>query len=543
MYVSSYLELHTTVIAWMLYGRCIEVLSVSSLIIWPFLWNLLSGSFEVVGADTRGEKHETTVTHIRNTISGIVVLFTCVMPVYPVQPTDVSFLAPSAISSADVQTVTAADDTTTYNKTFGGLTGAGAVVRIPLWWGLLHGLSTGISQALIQSLPTQIDLRLAKVMMSSSNITSQESALEYRSFVQECYLPAQSKFQAMVTDGRLDLPDGEEPDLDWAGSRTLMQMPGGYLPCYEAACGAMIHPPKNIAAKLPGDDPATCAAWWDTIEEELYQEDQANDHLYNVMVGLGEDGEEVWRSERNLDLPFSDMTDDEIRVFRVKKVLTSFAATQGSTRRQISSESENRRGTMAKLGGWVGDAVATKVLVEKGLQAEVALGVIKQAAPMLVAVLQLFFIVFIPFGLVFTLYRPGAVIAMSFIMFSLIFCHVLFAIAGWLDYYLAASLFDNFGLHSWLQGDDHLFGNAQKRMLLNIIMVTTYTIVPMFWMIMMAAIGVGAGQQGNALMGSSGGMDAGRVGGSAGGAIGGMAKSGGSAALTGGASAVSKFKF
>ena len=535
MYVSSYLELHTTVIAWMLYGRCIEVLSVSSLIIWPFLWNLLSGSFQVVGEETSRERHETTVTHIRNTISGIVVLFTCVLPVYPVQPSDVRFLAPVSISSADVQEVTAAADPSTYKNTFGGLTGQAGTVLIPLWWKFMHGLSTGITQALIQSLPAQIDLRQAKVMLSSANITSQATALEYRAFVKHCYVPAHAKFQQRISDGRMVLAEGEEPDLDWAGSRTLMQMPGGYLPCPDTSvCGAMIHPPENIASKFSDPGTATCADWWGTLEEELVQEDKDFDHLYGELAGASilVHGQEVLGTPLEADLTAA-MSDDQIRTFRVKNILTNFAASQNS----ISAESENRGGGWSRLGGYLGDAVATTVLVEKGLQAEIALGVIKQAAPMLVAVLQLFFIVFMPFGMVFTLYRPAAVIAISFIMFSLIFCHALFAIAGWLDYYLAVSLFDSAGVGTWLGSDDHLFGNAQKRMLLNIIMATTYTIVPVFWMIMMGAIGVGAGQQGNALMASGGkGMDGGGAGAAAGGKATGLAK-------TAGVGAVGKFKF
>ena len=477
MYVSSYLELHTTLIGWMLYGLSYDLLMQTGLFLLPFLWMLLSDSAKHIReADSLdNESHAGTRSHIFSLLGGLVVITTCLMPFYVIQPTTVTYQPPPSFSDPDPAEVTADADPSTYGQALDPVIGAGTV-RVPVWWRFLQGVSTGVTQAIVQNLPTPGDLRQAHVALSSTNISDPAVAYEYRNFVSHCYRPAHRQFERMVREGNLD-PGGVAPeDIDWPGSRYLMELPGGYRYCSVQArathgCYRSIEPDRTGAAYL-GEN-ATCADWWTAIEDKLIALDAPND--------------DRWRNFRGPRAPLAlrGLSEDGLRAARVRRILNNHAATQVST--------EHGAGQQGVIGV-AQDLLAAGVLASKVVGAETTLRVMKQAVPMVVAILQMFLVIILPWAMLFTAYRISAIVSLSFLLFSLTFVHALLAIAGWLDYYLTVSLFDDFTLLSWLQGDDgHTLGTAQKRMLVNLILAFTYIGVPVLWLTTMNMAGVKAG--------------------------------------------------
>ncbi len=478
MYVSSYLELHTTLIGWMLYGLSYEVLTKTGLFLLPFMWILWSGSAQYIAEANQidNESHSGTKAHIFGILGGIVVVLTCLMPVYEIQPTTVVYQPTPSFSNPDPAEVSADADPSTYSQSLDPVTGD-APVRVPIWWRFLLGISTGITQSIVQNLPTPGDLRQARVALSSTNISDPSVAYEYRNFIRECYIPAHKQFERMVREGSLAPAGVDAEEIDWPGSRYLATLPGGYLYCAPEdrtthGCYYSIAPDPKATAYLGPN--ATCADWWGAIEDKLLNLDEANDS--------------TWQNIKDKLASFSGMPDDEIRQGRVKRILNNYAATQVSP--EHSSGDEN---LIEWVWGLVEDVVATKELAQTSIVREGHLEVVKQAAPMIVAILQMFAVIMLPWAMLFTAYRLSAIISLSFVLFSLTFVHALLAIAGWLDHYLTTSLFDGFSMLSWLQGDDaHVFGNAQKRLLLNIILIFAYTGVPVLWIFVMGMVGVGA---------------------------------------------------
>ena len=282
----------------------------------------------------------------------------------------------------------------------------------------------------------------------------------------------------MVREGSLKPSGVSAEDIDWPGSRYLATLPGGYLYCTSEdrkthGCYYSIAPDPKATAYLGPN--ATCADWWGAIEDKLLNLDQAN--------------ESTWQNLKDKLASFKGTPDDVIRQGRVKRILNNYAATQ------VSSEHSSGDDSLIEWGwGLVEDVVATNKLAQTSIAQEGYLNIVKQAAPMIVAILQMFAVIMLPWAMLFTAYRMSAIISLSFVLFSLTFVHALLAIAGWLDHYLTTSLFDDFSMLSWLQGDDaHVLGTAQKRMLLNIILTFAYAGVPMLWLIVMGMVGAGAG--------------------------------------------------
>ena len=479
MYVSSYLELHTTLIGWMLYGLSYEVLTKTGLFLLPFMWILWSGSAQHIAQANQidNESHSGTKAHIFGILGGIVVALTCLMPVYEIQPTTVVYQPTPSFSNPDPAEVSAEADPSTYSQSLDPVTN-NATVRVPIWWRFLLGISTGITQSIVQNLPTPGDLRQARVALSSTNISDPSVAYEYRNFIRECYIPAHKQFERMVREGSLTPSGVSAEDIDWPGSRYLATLPGGYQYCTPEdrethGCYYSIAPDRKATAYL--GEKATCADWWVAIEDKLLNLDQAN--------------ESTWQNLKDKLASFKGTPDDVIRQGRVKRILNNYAATQ------VSSEHSSGDDSLIEWGwGVVEDVVATNKLAQTSLAQESHLNIVKQAAPMIVAILQMFAVIMLPWAMLFTAYRLSTIISLSFVLFSLTFVHALLAIAGWLDHYLTTSLFDDFSMLSWLQGDDaHVLGTAQKRLLLNIILTFAYAGVPMLWLFVMGMVGVGAG--------------------------------------------------
>ena len=538
MYVSSYLELHTTLIGWMLYGLSYDLLMQTGLFLLPFLWMLLSDSAKHIReADSLdNESHAGTRSHIFSLLGGLVVIATCLMPVYVIQPTTVTYQPPPSFSDPDPAEVTADADPSTYGQALDPVIGAGAV-RVPIWWRFLQGVSTGVTQAIVQNLPTPGDLRQVRVALSSTNISDPAIAHEYRNFVSHCFRPAHRQFERMVREGSIN-PDGVAPeDIDWPGSRYLMELPGGYRYCSAEArtthgCYRSIEPDRTGAAYL-GEN-ATCADWWTAIEDKLIALDAPNDKR--------------WRNIRGTNAALAGLSAAEVRETRVRRILNNYAAAGGA---QVAAEhSSGEQGVVGKAVGVAQDLLAAGVLASKAVATETTLRVMKQAVPMVVAILQMFLVIILPWAMLFTAYRISAIVSLSFLLFSLTFVHALLAIAGWLDYYLTVSLFDDFTLNQWLQGDDgHTLGTAQKGMLINIILAFTYIGVPVLWLATMNIAGLQAGRgAGNLLNVGAGpaGQAAGSVGGTAGKLVDAPAKAAGKATVggvKGAAVSAAKYRF
>ncbi len=468
MYVASYLELHTTLLGWMLYNVVFSILWETGLLILPILWILVRNSAKALGEERAGS-HETAVLHIKGTVMAIGVLLACLMPSYEVSPSDVKYQPPGKVDGTVPDEIRGDIDPSTYQDHFGAAT---APVKIPGWWVLLHNISSGITRALVDSLPAYSDLREARTLMASRNIEDPALGAEYRDFHLGCYMPAKRNYEVLRQQNTVPVA-GDDAELDWPGSPYLISMQGGYAACggdpifcSNAPMPLDIQRSKSLADRVGGN---TCGHWWESIRTRLLDYarldqgtfDRLTDHF---RLGLGIQNP---REQENL---------------LVRGMLENFQA------------SETIAGTTGgqNILTWVGDAVGSAGLAVGWGVAELLLNVVKQVMPILAAMMLMFVTVFIPFALLFSGYRIEAVLNLSFVVFSLIFVQGILAVVAWFDHYLITSLFENEGLWSFIGRSDNLFADANKKMLINFILATLYLIGPLIWLSVMGSIGIAA---------------------------------------------------
>ena len=490
MYVFSYLELHTTLIAWQLYNLIYDILVGTGLIVLPVLWLLVSTSTQSLGED-KGEDHETAVLQIKNMVGAIIVIIFCLAPLYSINPTDVKFKPPASSTSGQTPAVVdATADPTTYSDHFGQ---SMAPVRIPAWWGLLHSISAGLTNAVIDRLNTPGDLRDTRMLLESRNIEDPSLAADYNEFVSGCYWRAKDNYQSLAQQGLV--PTGQ--DVSWAGSEYLLGMAGGYQLCTTkencrrapASLRVQFSDPAELARRGLGD---TCADWWETIRVKILDQAKADQGTWDKMWG-------------GLTGFLSSQSDREREDILVRKTLENFHVNEGLS-------AEYNMNPVSGVGQEVVDLVSGVAIAKEWLDMTVLVNVLKQALPIMTAVILLFIVMIIPLGLLFSSFRISGVIRLSFLYFSFIFFHALLAFASWLDHHLTLMLYQGATqpLSHWFIGSQgHLGGNEQKEWLIDIVLMGFYVIVPLLWFGVMGAIGVAA----------AAGMDSIGSGGTAGGGV------------------------
>ncbi|WP_407203102.1 conjugal transfer protein TraG N-terminal domain-containing protein [Citrobacter koseri] len=120
---------------------------------------------------------------------------------------------------------------------------------------------------------------------------------------------------------------------------------------------------------------------------------------------------------------------------------------------------------------------------------------IKQALPMIQALLEMMVIIVIPVLLMFSAYEPKSVVTISFAFFALMFLTFWWELAGWLDDRLITILYTGLseqGMGSSIPLEDFV-SSTYDGWLMNLVLGMMYLVFPAFWVGMMSWVGVNLG--------------------------------------------------
>lgn len=158
--------------------------------------------------------------------------------------------------------------------------------------------------------------------------------------------------------------------------------------------------------------------------------------------------------------------------------------------------------TTSGIGGSLSRFASTVGLGMKQVEALPGFDALKQALPMIQALLQMMIIIVIPVLMMFSAYEPKTVVTISFALFALQFITFWWALAGWLDDRLITILYSNLaegGLASGQPIADFL-SSPRDGWIMNLVLGMMYVVFPSFWVGMLGWIGVNIGSTIGALM-------------------------------------------
>jgi hypothetical protein len=479
LYTTDYLEYYLTLVSWIVHNGIWAVLIASGAFAIPFLAIVLQEWLKArtEGAD-EGNKGALSAVRIENRIFvAIVVILFAGMPFIDV---DFNTLQFDRTRSVQCQVSIPEPAQTGWSHSFSTLNNQSA--KVPVWWFFMHAISRAVTGASVAAIPCGTDLRQIRMEVDATRIDDPLLAQEVSDFTHDCYGPARAK----LFMNRPALDEEQMHDVTWIGSRFFLDTPG-YYDTYRAKTPREGWPYDNnrdagLAQVPSGAGYPTCRQWWSDsngLRVRLLQ--QVDPNLLTRIGG--------WAS-----------------FLSQEQVNNSVIRAIASPRQQKL----NQGAVYSDYGGQIEMSVpnvATRAVSDFGLTIGSmaffpAMDAMRQALPMVLALLKMALVISIPLVLVIGTYDLKTVVTISVVQFALFFVDFWFQLARWID----STILD--ALYGWGWGSnrphanfDPLIGlnNTFGDMLVNFVMATMFLALPAFWIGALGWVGVRAGIMANNL--------------------------------------------
>lgn len=459
MTTNSYLEYFLTLLGWVINNGLWNILLGTGLFAAPLAFKIVSIWLKVrEEGEDEGNKGMLSLPRIENALYGaFFVMITCCVPLINVSLSTMSYDT-SRAKTCGVWTPKAPDDSG-YSNVISSLNDQTAAT--PLWWALVHRLSKGITQASVATIPCRPDLRQVRFEVQHTRISNTALAAELQDFTNDCYALALYTWkrddQGQTTDKDI------LRDIEWLGSQTFMnsyygdlqsKTPRGAFPWSDSRDSGR---PNTGNGGYP-----TCQQWWNTADTGLKARvmKQADPGMWlrlsAALKMMGQDTSDYQESViRRLVSPAS---------LNASQVGNAYAGYGGNA----DFGFDNAVTRMASTGG----------LALGSLGAFPAFDAMRQALPMVQAILLMAVYVMIPLILAFSAYEFKTVITVTFVVFALNFLTFWWELARWLDSWMLEALYSS-DTHSRFNTAG--FQNTSDDLIMNLVMGTMFVVLPMVW--------------------------------------------------------------
>jgi hypothetical protein len=367
--------------------------------------------------------------------------------------------------------------------------------KVPVWWFFMHAISRAVTGASVAAIPCGTDLRQIRMEVDATRIDDPVLAQEVSDFTHDCYGPA----RARLFMNRPDLNEEQMYDVTWIGSRFFLDTPG-YYDTYRAKTPREGWPydsgrDAGLAEVPSGAGYPTCNQWWSDGTNGLRARllGQVDPSLLTRIGG--------WAGF----LPQDQVNDSVVRAI-------------ASPRQQ----KRNQGAIYSDYGGQIEMTVpnvATRAASDVGLAIGSlayfpAMDAMRQALPMVLALLKMALVICIPLVLVIGTYDLKTVVTISVVQFALFFVDFWFQLARWIDSTILDALYGwGWGWSRPHTNFDPLIGlnNAFGDMIVSFVMAMMFLVLPAFWMTALTWAGIRAGSIANSF--SEGGKGAANAGG------------------------------
>lgn len=491
LYTTDYLEYYLTLVSWIVHNGIWNVLVASGVFAIPFLaiviqeWLKARGE----GAD-EGNKGMLSSARIENRVfvAIVVVMFAGI----PFIDVDFNTLQFDRTRSSQCQVSVPAPSETGWSQSFSTINGQSA--KVPVWWFFMHAISRAVTGASVAAIPCGTDLRQMRMDIDATRIDDPVLAQEVSDFTRDCYGPA----RARLFMSRPELSEEQMHDVTWIGSRFFLDT-AGFYDTYHARTPREDWPYDSARdvglTEVPsGAGYPTCRQWWsdgDGLRARLLA--QVDPDLLTRVGG--------WAGFLSQDR----VNDSVIRaIASPRQQKLNQGAVYSDYGGQIEMTLPN---IVTRAAGDVGLTVGS-------LGYFPAMDVVRQALPMVLALLKMALVVCIPLVLVIGTYDLKTLVTVTVVQFALFFVDFWFQLARWIDSTILDALYGwGWGYNRPHTNFDPLVGlnNTFGDMLLNFVMATMFLVLPTFWLAALAWAGIRAGAIANSFATST--KDAGSAGG------------------------------
>ncbi|KMK81804.1 conjugal transfer protein TraG N-terminal domain-containing protein [Pectobacterium brasiliense] len=482
LFTTDYLEYYLTLVSWVVHNGIWAVLVSSGVFVLPFVAIIIDEWLRsrTEGAD-EGNKGILSSMRIENRVwvAIVVVMFAGI----PFIDVDLNTIRYDQARSAQCQISVPQPEDTGWSQSFSTLNNQSA--KVPVLWAFMHTLSRAITGASVAAIPCGTDLRQMRMEINATRIDDPLLAQEVADFTHDCYGPARAKL--FMSHPALD--EAQMHDVTWIGS-TYFVSTGGFYDTYRAKTpreGWAYDSTRDAGlAQVPsGAGYPSCRQWWSDGSNGLRARllAQVDPSLLSRIAN--------WAG-------FISRAEVDDSVIRALASPRQQKLNQGSVYTDYGGQIDKTLpNIVTRAAGDIGMTIG-------GIAAFPALDVVRQALPMVLALLKMALVICIPLVLLVGTYDLKTVVTLSIVQFALFFVDFWFQLARWLDSTILDALY-GWGW-SWnrphnnvdpLVGMHNTFGD----MLLNFVMGSMFIVLPTFWIMALAWAGI---RTGNVLQGLAG---------------------------------------
>ena len=428
MTVESYFELFTTLFGWQQYNNLWSVLSDTGIVFIPFLF-ILAKNF--VGPATSMEAKDASSTSVRRMEIDIVLALSVVVlaaqPFITLSPSVLTYEKPCGAGAP----VTPGASGTTYDSTFASIL---TNTNVPIWWYGMMALSAGTTHAAVNGIGCVADLSGYRMELDKTRIQDPALLAELGQFLQDCFIPARSKYYREKPNVSALLSTYGERDPEWLGSYVYRQT-AGYYDQYRAST------PITGWAYVPArdteyDTPPTygrpyCKEWYEDPGTGLRQK-----LLDQVPPTLRSQGLSILSSVGFGTYTASDMENDTIKSVVTATLAAAPASSDIAT--AYNDEGLLRPSLLPVNLPLVGAGLGT---AWEKLSFSPMMYAVRSGAPIIQSLILLAIYMLLPLGLVFSNYSWSVVVTGSIVVFTVKFWSYLWHAAKWLEDNLARAMY------------------------------------------------------------------------------------------------------
>ncbi|AOV01813.1 TPA: conjugal transfer protein TraG N-terminal domain-containing protein [Pseudomonas aeruginosa] len=474
LFTTDYLEYYLTLVSWIVNNGIWAALVSSGVFALPFVAIVVQEWLKAraEGAD-EGNKGVLSAARIENRVfvAIVVVMFAGI----PFIDVDLNTIQYDSSRSAQCQVSVAQPADTGWSQSFSTINNQSA--KVPVWWAFMHALSRAVTGASVAAIPCGTDLRQMRMEIDATRIDDPVLAQEVADFSRDCYGPARAKLFMQ----RPQLDEQQMHDVTWIGSRFFTDT-NGYYDTYRSSTPRDDWPydsnrDAGLAQVSSGGGYPTCRQWWADGSNGLRARllGQVDPSLLNRLAG--------WAG-------FLSRAEVDNSVIRAIASPRQQKLNQGSVYTDYGGQIDKTLpNIVTRATGDVGMAVGA-------IASFPAMDVVRQALPMVLALLKMALVICIPLVLVVGTYDLKTVVTVSVVQFALFFTDFWFQLARWIDSTILDALYGwGFGWNRPHTNFDPLVGlnNAFGDMLLMFVTGTMFLVLPTFWVAALGWVGVKAG--------------------------------------------------